>query len=132
MTRSPTPVPHKILVVDSHPLYAEGLAQLIAAQSDMLLCGQATSPNAALQVIREQQPDLVVVSLELDHRGSLELLRSLTSRNARILGVDHVGAIRAGANGGLLVLASDPFEHPEALWQESPGRVVVKAGAVVA
>lgn len=65
-------------------------------------------------------------------QGTLELLRSLTSRNARILGVEHVGSIRPGANGDLLVLASDPFEHPEALWQETPGRLVVKAGAVVA
>lgn len=64
-------------------------------------------------------------------QGTLELLRSLTSRNARILGVDTVGAIRPGANGDLLLLAQDPFEHPEALWQESQGRVVVKAGVVV-
>jgi DNA-binding NarL/FixJ family response regulator len=116
MTRSPTPVPHKILVVDSHPLYAEGLAQLIAAQSDMLLCGQATSPNAALQVIREQQPDLVVVSLELDHRGSLELLRSLSSEfpATGILVMADAGepqyverSLRAGASGFILKTASE-------------------------
>lgn len=64
-------------------------------------------------------------------QGTLELLRSLTSRNARILDVDHVGSIRAGAIGDLVVLARDPFVHPDALWLESERRVVVKSGVLV-
>jgi imidazolonepropionase-like amidohydrolase len=65
-------------------------------------------------------------------QGTLELLRSLTSRNAQILGVDNVGSIRPGAKGDLLLLAGDPFEDPAALWQESDRRVVIQSGTVVA
>ena len=65
-------------------------------------------------------------------QGTLELLRSLTSRNAQILGVDKVGSIRPGANGDLVLLAGDPFEDPAALWQESDRRVVIQSGTVVA
>jgi imidazolonepropionase-like amidohydrolase len=64
-------------------------------------------------------------------QGTLELLRSLTSRNAQILGVDHVGAIRPGANGDLVILADDPFTNPATLWLESDRRVVVQSGIVV-
>lgn len=65
-------------------------------------------------------------------QGTLELLRSLTSRNAQILGVDHVGSIRPGANGDLVILAGDPFADPRALWEESDRRVVIQSGTVVA
>ena len=64
-------------------------------------------------------------------QGTLELLRSLTSRNAQILGVDHVGAIRPGANGDLVILADDPFTNPATLWLESDRRVVIQSGIVV-
>ncbi|MDI1289301.1 MAG: amidohydrolase family protein, partial [bacterium] len=71
--------------------------------------------------------------LEVQHevQGTLELLRSVTSRNAEILGVGTVGAIRSGFSGDLVILDRDPFDHPESLWQKSPERLVVKAGAVV-
>lgn len=71
--------------------------------------------------------------LQVQHevQGTLELLRSITSRNADILGVDNVGAIRPGSIGDLVILDRDPFEHPDALWQESEHRVVVKSGVVV-
>lgn len=64
-------------------------------------------------------------------QGTLELLRSLTSRNAQILGVDHVGSIRPGAAGDLVILAGDPFEIPDVLWQESDRRLVIQSGTVV-
>lgn len=71
--------------------------------------------------------------LQVQHevQGTLELLRSLTSRNAAILGVEDVGWIRPGAAGDLLILDGDPFVRPEVLWQRSAGRVVVQGGVVL-
>lgn len=107
----------KILVVDSLPLYAEGLAQLITPQLDVTLCGQAASPATALQIARREHPDLVVVSLELDHRSGLELLRTLKSEfpATGILVMADTGdpqyverSLRAGAGGFVLKTASGP------------------------
>lgn len=72
--------------------------------------------------------------LEVQHevQGTLELLRSATSRNATILGDNRYGRIAIGAAGDLLVLGGDPFLTPSVLWQPAPGRHVVKAGVVVA
>lgn len=115
MNQPPSEAQRKILVVDSHPLYTEGLAQLINPQADLALCGQAASPAAALAVARQQNPDLVVVSLELDHRSGLELLRSLKSEfpAAGILVMADAGdpqyverSLRAGAGGFVLKTAS--------------------------
>jgi len=71
--------------------------------------------------------------LQVQHevQGTLELLRSVTSRNAAILGLDTVGWIRPGAAGDLVILDGNPFERPEVLWQRSEGRVVLQAGTVV-
>ena len=72
--------------------------------------------------------------LEVQHevQGTLELLRSVTSRNAAILGDDRYGRISIGAAGDVLILGGDPFSTPEVLWQPAAGRRVVKAGVVVA
>ncbi len=71
--------------------------------------------------------------LQVQHevQGTLELLRSITSRNAAILGLDTVGRVRPGAAGDLVILDGNPFERPEVLWERSERRVVVQAGAVV-
>ncbi len=72
--------------------------------------------------------------LEIQHevQGTLELLRSVTSRNAAILGDDRYGRIGIGAAGDILILGGDPFSNPSVLWQAAPGRRVVKAGVLVA
>jgi len=72
--------------------------------------------------------------LQVQHevQGTLELLRSLTSRNADILRGPDVGRVRVGAAGDLVVLDGDPFDQPDVLWRRTAGRVVVQAGVRVA
>lgn len=71
--------------------------------------------------------------LELQHevQGTLELLRSVTSRNADLLGDDRLGRLRPGSVGDLVVLGGDPFEDPKVLWAPTDDRTVVLAGEVV-
>ena len=80
--------------------------------------------------------DLEEVQLEglrVQHevQGTLELLRSVTSRNAAILGIDVHGWIRPGATGDVLVLAGNPFDKPSTLWTQGEGRLVIKSGTVL-
>lgn len=73
---------------------------------------------------------LQLSGLPLQHevQGTLELLRSLTSRNARILGSERHGSIRPGCTGDILLFPSNPFDDPSVLWGESPDRIVIKGG----
>jgi imidazolonepropionase-like amidohydrolase len=77
---------------------------------------------------------LQLSGLPLQHevQGTLELLRSLTSRNARILGTERHGWIRPGCTGDVLLLPANPFEDPTVLWEPRPGRDVIKGGQHVA
>lgn len=77
---------------------------------------------------------LQLSGLPLQHevQGTLELLRSLTSRNASILASDHHGWIRAGCTGDVILFPENPFDNPSVLWDTSSPRQVVKAGEILA
>ena len=71
--------------------------------------------------------------LETQHeaQGTLELLRSITSRNAEILRTEIHGWIKPNMTGDLVVLPNNPFSNPSSLWTEGEGRIVIKAGKIV-
>lgn len=98
----------KILVVDDHPIVRKGLAQLIAQEPDIELCGDAESVTQALEQIAARDPDLVVVDMALKDSHGMELLAEIRSRfpHVRTLvwsmfdeKVYAERAIRAGAMG---------------------------------
>lgn len=71
------------------------------------------------------------LKLQYEVQGTLELLRSVTSRNADLIGDDSLGRLRFGSVGDLVVLGGDPFEEPHVLWEPTESRAVVLAGEVV-
>ncbi|MGY1634108.1 response regulator [Geodermatophilus sp. SYSU D01186] len=60
----PTSTPVRILVVDDHPVFAASLAQVLQAEPDLLVVGQATSIAEARALVGSVVPDVVL----LDHR----------------------------------------------------------------
>jgi imidazolonepropionase-like amidohydrolase len=59
--------------------------------------------------------------------GPLELLRSVTSVNAELLGRDDLGRIAVGASADLVIFAGNPLEDPSLLWA-ADGRIVIRDG----
>lgn len=73
-----------ILIVDDHPMLRRGLAALIESEPDLAVCGEAATCTDALEAVRENQPDLVLVDLELDGCHGLDLVRDLKVQHAGI------------------------------------------------
>lgn len=73
-----------ILIVDDHPLLCRGLASLIETEADLAVCGTTTTCGDALAAVRESQPDLVIVDLQLEGRDGLDLVRGLNARHPKI------------------------------------------------
>ncbi len=48
---------HKVLIVDDHPIVRRGLAELIAMEPDMEVCGEAADMSEALKRIETNCPD---------------------------------------------------------------------------
>ena len=65
--------------------------------------------------------------LQAEVDGPLELLRSVTSVNAELLGREDLGRIAVGARGDVVILAGNPLEDPSPLWAPG-GRIVVQGG----
>ena len=70
----------RILVVDDHPVVRHGLRQLISAEPDLEVCGEAGGESEAVARIDETQPDLVLVDVSLAEGSGLGLLKRMQAR----------------------------------------------------
>jgi DNA-binding NarL/FixJ family response regulator len=64
----------RVLTVDDHPLFREGIATVIKDQSDMLLVAEASSGNEAIERFREYQPDVTLMDLRLPDLSGVDAM----------------------------------------------------------
>ena len=102
---------HRIVIVDDHPLFRRGLAQLLAMEPSLALVGEADTGDGVVDLCLQCEPDLVLLDLNMKGASGIDALRALKrsdcSARVVILTVsdqpeDLVAAIRAGADGYLL------------------------------
>jgi len=98
----------RILVADDHPLFREGLVQLINREHDLCCCGETDSVVATQTAVLTLKPDLVVLDLRLKDGDGLELIKALKARCPKVLilvvsqhdeALYAERALRAGAHG---------------------------------
>lgn len=103
--------PIRILTVEDHPVFREGLRTIIASQQDMLLVAQATNAVEGMSEFRRHQPDITLMDLRLPGTNGTDALIAMRGEfpRARIIMLtttDTDGeiqrAMRAGAAAYLL------------------------------
>ena len=103
--------PIRVMSVDDHPLLREGIAALVNSQPDMVLAAQAATGAEAIQVFRQQLPDVTLLDLRLPDMSGIDILIAIRSEfaEARIImlttfegDVEVQRALQAGARGYLL------------------------------
>ena len=101
----------RILTVDDHPIVREGIAGLIATQTDMVVVGEATDGRDAIQQFRTHRPDVTLMDLQMPDMNGIDALIALRNEfpDAKILllttykgDTQIVRALKAGAQGYLL------------------------------
>jgi two-component system, NarL family, nitrate/nitrite response regulator NarL len=124
---------HRVLIVDDHPLFRKGLAQLLATLPEFVLIGEAACGEDGLALACELHPDLMLLDLNMKDLSGLDVLRGvraagLETRVAMITVSDHgedlVAALRGGADAYLLK-DMEPEAMIEALRNAAQGRTVV-------
>ena len=67
----------RIVLADDHPIVLDGLRNLIRAEPDFALVGEAASGLSALKIIREQRPDVAVLDISMPELNGIVLSRRL-------------------------------------------------------
>ena len=67
----------RVVLADDHSVVREGLGHLLAAQSDVAVVGEASTGHEALRVVRETNPDVVVLDIAMPDVDGIEVARRI-------------------------------------------------------
>lgn len=105
----------KIMLVDDHALVRKGIKSLLEDEEDLAVIAEASSGVEALEKIKQNAPDLVIIDIKMPAMTGIELVKQLVSLNlsTRYLMLSMhdseeyvLQSVDAGAHGYLLKDAS--------------------------
>ena len=101
----------RILCVDDHPLMREGITAVIQNEPDMVVIGEASNGQEALQAFRKHHPDITLMDLRLPDMSGIDALIAIRAEYAaaRVImlttfegDAEIQRALQAGAQGYML------------------------------
>ncbi|MBC7843946.1 MAG: response regulator transcription factor [Gemmatimonadaceae bacterium] len=107
----------RIMTVDDHPVYRDGLAALLALHRDLELVAEAGNGASAVESYRTHRPDVTLMDLSMPVMGGADAIAAIIAENpaARIIALttfqgdaDIHRALEAGARGYLI---KDALRH---------------------
>ena len=125
----------KILIADDHPIVREGLKQILAETSNMVVTDEASNGQGLLNKVWKKDYDVVLLDISMPGRSGLDILKQLRIERPKlpvlILSIHPeeqyaVRALKAGASG-YLTKKSAPDELITAIWKVSQGRKYVSS-----
>ncbi len=96
-----------LIIVDDHPLFREGVRNILDDEDDLEVIGEGTSGDEALQLVRDMRPDVALIDVNLPTMNGIQVTRQISAErlNAAIVlltaydDVEQVlHAFRAGAS----------------------------------
>ena len=125
----------KILIADDHAIVREGLKQIVAETSDMVVADEASSGHEVLDKVRSNEYTVVVLDISMPGGDGLNILKQIKKEKLKlpvlVLSVHPeeqyaVRVLKAGA-AGYLTKESAPGELISAIRRVSTGRKYVSS-----
>jgi two-component system, NarL family, nitrate/nitrite response regulator NarL len=99
--------PIRIVVIDSHPIFRQGVIRTIGRSDGMALVGEGTTAADAQRLAGDKQPDILIIDIAI--RDGLDVISEMAALGVKCLvltALDDVlsvsNALAAGANGYIL------------------------------
>ncbi|MCY0963927.1 response regulator [Parathalassolituus penaei] len=128
----------RVLLVDDHPLFRRGLAQLLEDSPHFTVVQELENGNHLLDALHSQQPQLLLLDLNMPQQSGLELLQLVRERQfpVRIVVItasedddDLFRALAMGADG-FLMKDTAPAEMLESLQRAMTGKIALNPDSV--
>jgi len=125
--------PVRLVLVDDHAVLRSGLADLLRGRGGMQVLGDTGKPDEAVALVRQHEPDLLLLDLRLGQVEGLSVLRTLRAEGIETPVViltmctaeeDLAAALSAGVRGYLLK-DMEPDEVIESIQRAARGELVV-------
>lgn len=123
----------RVVVVDDHPVFRIGMTALLEELTGVEVVGEADSHRAAVRLVVERSPDVVVMDLDLDGDSGAAATREILAHRPETAVLVVTGsaddeslfaAVRAGARG-YLVKGADADEVERAVRSVAAGTLVL-------
>lgn len=128
----------RLLIVDDHALFREGLVRLLAAEPGFRVAAKCAHLAEALQVLDREAVDVVLLDFDLDTEQGSHLVEEIRRRElpARVLmvtaGMTRQGMLDVLNHGaaGIFLKYSEPSQLAEAIRRVMAGEMWLDPGAV--
>ncbi len=128
---TPDTQPIRILVIDDQPVVRAGIRVIVNSDTGMSVVGEAANSAEGLALASSEQPDVILLDLNLGDDNGLDLLPKLRAAapKARVLALTglhavelHKHAVRGGAFG-VVLKEKDPEVLIEAIYSAHAGEI---------
>jgi DNA-binding NarL/FixJ family response regulator len=127
------PRKNRIFLVEDHPVFRDGLANVLNSEPDLTVCGEAPDARQGFKAVTELKPDLVVVDLGLPDKSGIDLIKEIRAAKlpTKLLvvsmfdeGIYAQRVLRAGGDG-YIMKQEDPDEIVHAIRDVLSGHIYV-------
>lgn len=123
----------RVAIADDHEIFRDGLRRLLESEPQIAIVGEAADGAGAVAIVRDIQPDVLLLDVAMPRMGGVEALASMPSTSTRIVlltaGIDPADLLRAiqlGARG--VVLKESATRHlVDAIFRVMNGKYIIGA-----